>query len=211
MPATSAAVLTLASLERHGWINPELALMLVKMATDKRFSATFGNVLDYRPHEYARNTAMVTARSLDVEWLVMLDNDIVPRVSPLDIISAAPPNADVVGVRYGVTRGPQQLGFFPEPSLTRETFAEVDAVGGGVLCIRSSVWKRLPKGPWFQWKTKANSETLECEHGEDVSFCNLVRACGMHVFVHQQLAGHLRAQDITAVTCMMAQPAMQRR
>jgi hypothetical protein len=209
MPETSVLIQVLTSnLERHGWIVPDLAMKLVGMGRDPRFVTAFGNVHDYRPFEYARNKALADARNFDVEWCVQIDNDIIPQTSPLDIIASAPSDAAVIGCRYAISNGHKVAPtFFPEPKPNeQQPYEQVDAVAGGVLCIRNTVWKALPKGPWFQWKAKEGSELCEPEYGEDVFFCNLVRAAGMKVYLHHQLASHIHGQDITAVACAMHRP-----
>lgn len=192
-------VTLLCSVERHGWIAPDLAMLLVNMGRDSRFETTFATIMDYRPHEYARNVALQTARDQgNFDWLIQVDNDTVPHVSPLDVIALAPKDADVIGMPYGTTAGRQGLKFFPA-KIPSAPFEEVDAVGGGCLMIRSTVWRTIPRGPWFQWQTIPNSETLECACGEDVDFCNRVRAYGMHVCVHRTPAAHFHTQDISAI------------
>lgn len=205
MPETKPKVLavTLGSMERDGWVCPPLALTLIAMGRDARFETTFANVLGYRPHDYARNAALAVARDTNVDWTIQLDNDVAPAVSPLDIIANAPSDADVIACRYGVTKTSQSVEMFPKQvQFSSGNYQEVDAIAGGVLCIRSSVWRHLPHGPWFQIQCKQGSELLEWGCGEDVSFAALVRSKRMKVYLHKIPAGHLHTQDITKIAMM---------
>jgi len=205
----SVLILVLGSVERTGWPNHDLALALIHAGRDPRFACTFGNVLDYRPHDYARNVALAQARALNVDWLLQLDNDVAPNCNLLDMIAHAPADASVVGQRYAVRNSRESLFFFPQAAGSRSAYEEVDALGGGVLAIRSTVWQHIPKGPWFTWQYKEGSETRECECGEDVAFCRLVRQSGMKVYCYQQLAAHYHTLDLSALACAIAKGQRQ--
>lgn len=197
---TKVLVSLLGSLERHGWINPDLTLQLCAMVRDVRYETNVMTVLGCIPHAHARNVALKQALEMSVDWTIQIDNDIAPTHNPLNILANAPTDADVIGIRYGVTAGRQSLTLFPQPTQSSDTYAESPTVGGGMLFIRNTVWQKFPKGPWFTWKFKENSETLECEVPEDVSLCNLVRAAGMKVYVYQaDLVSHYHTQDVTQV------------
>lgn len=202
MPRVLVALL--CGLDRHNWLNPDLALTLVTMGRDKRFDCEFATILDFRPHEYARNTALAMARDGDYSWCLQLDNDVIPRVSPLDVIASAPSDADVVGARYAVTSGRDNLKFFPAKAPST-LYEEAEEVAGGMLMIKSSVWRAIPRGPWFSWMFKKDSETLENALGEDVWFCRLVRSRRLKVFCHKVDAGHLHTQDISRIAGTLEQ------
>lgn len=190
-----ALVLTLGSMERDGWVNPSLCFTLIGMGRDSRFETTFGSVLGYRPFDYARNVALAQARTENPEWCVMLDNDVVPAVSPFHLIADAPKDAAVIGVRYAVVKKNTPT-MYPERVQFLGDYQEVPEVGGGVLCIRSTVWQTIKTGPWFQICVKPG-ELLEWGLGEDVNFCHLVRERGMKVYCHKTPAGHLHTRDLT--------------
>jgi len=173
------------------------------MARDARFETTFGNTLGLRPHDYARNFALATARTEKPDWTIQLDNDVAPTVSPLDLIADAPSDADVIGVRYGIAKPSSSAGLWPEGlQFVSGNYEEVPAVAGGVLCIRSTVWQKIPRGPWFQIAIKQGSELLEWASGEDCMFCQLVRSKGMKVYVHKTPADHFHSVNLTEIAMM---------
>lgn len=192
-------------MERTNWLNPELVLTLITMGRDVRFECEFLTIRDFRPFHYARNWAMKVARDGDYQFCVQIDNDQILHTNPLDIIAGAPAEANIIGVRSGLTKGADAVGFFPEQE-PRTMFDEVLEVGGSCLIIRNTVWHRIPKGPWFAWATKENSELLECVGGEDQVFCQNARRHGLRVFLHGGPAlGHLHTRDVTAIASTMAQ------
>ncbi|MCU1301517.1 MAG: hypothetical protein JWQ87_1801 [Candidatus Sulfotelmatobacter sp.] len=207
-------VCCLVSTERQGWINPELSQMIFKMARDTRFDVEVANVKDAVPHEVARNLTIKIARDHNFDWLVSLDNDnFMPAGTPCDVIAAAGSEQSVIGLTYGLSEKESRCSLFPPMNLRTKIsglFQEVPCVGGGVLMVRNTVWKTIPKGPWFSWKC-GDTETLERRNesdgcGEDVAFSRLVQAHGFKVWTHRELlAGHYRTTDLTRMVCTMSQ------
>jgi hypothetical protein len=129
----------------------------------------------------------------------MFDNDTTPT-DPLSVLAeACQLGLDVVGLSYGaMIDGKQRLA-----TQTNGTgvggFLGVDLIGAGCLMVRSTVWQKISKGPWFKWTT-GDDELLSPQGGtgEDVFFCNLVRSAGFKIWTHRQLAGHYHSVDLTA-------------
>ncbi len=203
----------LTGAERTNWINPDLCMTLLQMSKDARFDCNFLPVPDKRPWEVARNWTIHAARHIKADWLISFDNDQFVYSNPLDIIAAAGKDQHVIGLTYGTARadgGRTQYLLFPSDGngASDGVFREVDTVGGGVLMIRSTVWQRIPKGPWFRWQ-HSDSELLDPTPGtcgEDIYFCRLVRQHGFKVWTHTQtLAGHYHTADFTGLARTFAQ------
>ncbi len=183
--------------ERQSWVNPPQVGTLISMSHDSRFAVTIKMVSDLRSFDSARNFCVDAARKGDADFLVMMDNDVCPRISPLEIIAQMAPDMSVVGLAYGIT-APDGLRLSSVGQHeTRGDFVEVDAVGAGCLILRSEVWKRLP-GPWFVW-TPQRDELLSPGVGEDIAFCRLVREHGFRVWSHRMPAAHFRTTDLTEI------------
>jgi hypothetical protein len=207
-------VCILTGTERGQWPCPELVEMLFRMARDQRYQVELATI-KARPVEVARNVALATARDHGFDWCVQLDNDnFMPVGTPLDVIASAGPEQHIIGLSYCIIPHGGQFALYPALAPASGMFREVEAVGGGVLMIRSTVWQKIPP-PWFRWVHGENTETLDrgtggC--GEDVYFCQRAREYGFRVFTHTQLlAGHWRTCDITAVTVTMANVSEQAR
>jgi hypothetical protein len=196
--------------ERQGWINPNLLMNVLQAVKDDRFAVEVITVRDCRPWEAARNVTIDAARKLGVDWLISFDNDNFVNRKVLDIIAAATDDQTVIGLRYGVGADTEQYHLFPSRVGTQAgPFREVDCVGGGVMMIRSAVWQKIPRGPWFRWQHDETSELLtpnanSC--GEDVYFSKLCRAHGIKLWTHaENLAGHYRTVDLTTMCTVQQQ------
>ena len=132
--------------------------------------------------------------------------------------AAAGTDKHVIGLTYAIG-GSVDAGYhmYPNEGHYRPSagaFREVSEVGGGVLMIHKTIWKTIPRGPWFRFLYAPDSELhlprTEEAIPEDKYFCNLVRQNGFKVWTHaEQLAGHYRTTDITQRTCTLAQLSEQ--
>ena len=205
-------VCVLTGTERQHWINPELCQMLRMMDRDPRFAMDFATVKDAVPHEVARNTTVKLARDHKVDWLISFDNDnFMTEGTPLDVLAAAGPDKNVIGLTYGVQAHPGKYHLYPthHSGIVEGAFEEVGGVAGGVLMVNRRVWEAIPSGPWFRWQHGAGNETLdrgEGACGEDAYFCELVRRHGFRVWTHTKLlAGHYRTTNLTRMVCTMGE------
>lgn len=203
-------VCVLTGAERTNWINPSLFLNLVRMLSDPRFELFFYPVHDARPWEFARNHAMDKARSMDADWLIMFDNDNFVYGNILDVVAEAF-DKEIIGLTSAIgtaafgTR-PQTYTLCPSPLKHAEAdgdFVRVEGVGAGALIIHRSVWKKIPRGPWFRWQ-HADNELLAFDPdktiGEDFYFCQLAGENGIRTWTHARvLAGHYRTADFTTM------------
>jgi len=203
----------LCGTERQHWINPDLTMMLFRMAKDPRFDVEVATVKDAVPYEVARNHTIQIARDHGFEWLVSFDNDnFMPTATPLDVITVAGPQHRVIGLTYGVPTEGKLYNFYPPLQYRSEAdgaFQEVPQVPGGVLIVNRQVWDKIPRGPWFRWYCGENKETLDRgkgAYGEDTYFCNLVKQHGFKLWTPRQaMAGHYRTTDLTGMVCALSQ------
>jgi hypothetical protein len=211
MAKPKVLICVLTGTERQQWPNPDLSLYLTQAAKDPRFEVCLSMVRDRRNYDCARNTTIHLARQISADFLVSFDNDIVPYVSPLDVIVKAGEDKQVIGMLYGIGSTGHGAGyrmFPPDVSVTAATapeFQEAEVVGGGCLIIHRSVWEKIPRGPWFRWVPDLN-ELLAPGPGfmaEDVYFCERVHQYGIKVWAYQ-FAGHYRTMDVTAVVGTLA-------
>jgi hypothetical protein len=211
MSKPKVLVCVLTGTERHNWLCPDLAMNLVTMARDPRFEVYFGPVINMRPFEAARNVAVDGARRIGAEWLLSLDNDNFVPGNPLDIIAAAGPNQHVISLSCGIQNAERSVAFSCTSDAAHAVegpFREIhECVGGGVLMIRDTVWKKIPRGPWFRWRHDDNELLTPGPgtRGEDGYFAELVRQRGFKVWTHQQKAGHYHTLDLTGIAGALLQ------
>jgi hypothetical protein len=185
--------------ERQHWPCPGLVRALLQMSKGARFTVEIEMIYALNPLDFARNTAVTMARTRNVDWLLMLDNDTAPTASPLALIQSAPTNADVVAMPYGSNFGDKfTVAVEFVPGVASGEFLGVKSIGAGCMALRSSVWQRIPKGPWFKIVSDETSELYKPKFTEDIYFCNLARAAGMSIWVHHSAgAAHYHTVNVT--------------
>jgi hypothetical protein len=93
------------------------------------------------------------------------------------------PNWNVIFLADGAlpNQGIAQNPYFANPE---KPFIDVAAVGFGLVAIRAEAFRELER-PWFDWKWdwKKAGPTIRKSYGEDVMFCDRIRAAGRRVVV----------------------------
>jgi len=73
---------------------------------------------------------------------------------------------------------------------------EVDATGGGCLMFNMEVFRKMPR-PWFKASLNPDGSVI----GEDVGFCQELKAAGYRIFVDTSVpAGHLTTMIVNTAT-----------
>jgi hypothetical protein len=206
-------VCVLAGTERNGWLNPYLALNLLKMAQDSRFTVEIELMIDKHPVDYARNCCVVMARERKAEWCFQIDNDQSFECDPLDVLHAGL-GKDVIGFPSMQANGEMQghsepicPNFRTLDNTERDgEFFTVGRIGTGAVAISQRVWKKIP-GPWFAWTAKPG-ELYEPEEGEDWFFCRRVQEHGFKVWAHSRIIPHWKIVE-TSRTGMHIQTLRQ--
>jgi len=187
-------IIVLGNSERGGWPCPPLGMTIINATHDARFRWKVEFLLDLRPFDFARNSAVALARKNSADFLVMCDNDVSCRMALADALAEMPSDVSVLGLNYAIGQNIPRLAGLGEHEI-RGNFVEVDSIGGGCLILRSEIWRKIP-GPWFKWVTK-NDELLTPDVSEDVYFCQLARQHGFRIWSHRLPAAHMRCVDLT--------------
>jgi len=196
-------VTPLCGVERGSWLNSTLLTSLVAASHDSRFEVTIEPAFGLIPVDYARNRCVAAARDKGFDWNVQLDNDQTVPPNVLDVIAEAGPAQDVIGLYSGLCadRGASfRFNVTTLPGVADRNFTGASRLGAGVLILHSSVWRALPKGPWFR-TVRADDELLTISQGEDYYFSNLAMAAGLRLWTHRMGAGHLHTVDLTRLAC----------
>jgi hypothetical protein len=188
--------------ERHGWINPVLFSRVCEWVRDERFQITLDiSGYGYRsPHE-ARNVVTNAFLNSEAGFLMMIDNDTVPK-SCLPEMALA--DRAIIAARVPVYGGGWNVYhldgvIFKEwnnaPSIVSEN---IDAVGTAAICIRKDVFYSMrddqPGLPFWMAKHSVDGRMLL---GEDLLFCSRVKDLGYELFVAEgHDCGHLRTMDL---------------
>lgn len=154
-----------------------------------------------------RNEAIAQAQQLKVDYVLFLDSDMIFPPGTLRRLLAH--GKDVVGATYVQREPPHRLlgKWAPDAQLTSDTIHEVEALPGGCLLIKLSVFDGMTK-PYFRTPAhEATEDTPEWIQGEDYYFCEQARALGHQVWLDVGLSlnlGHIGRQ----VNTIDVQPQM---
>jgi GT2 family glycosyltransferase len=164
------------------------------------------------PVDKARNQVVQFFLATNYDWLIMIDNDIIPPEHFLRVISAAEEDGKfVVGLPYPIikesavlmcvgnkTEDPRIVAMYntaPSPSWTK-----VDYAGTGLIAIRRCVLEKV-KSPWFAFQ-----EMLS----EDFDFCSKAAASGFQIWTNgDYVCDHLHTCSLLQVLAMQGRAAQK--
>ena len=176
--------------ERDGWLHPSLATFLVSLTGQNSRGLTMHLSSEHRPVDYARNCVVKEFLASTCEWLLMLDNDMVPPVNLLDMVDRAGDRMDIVVPRfYRAEAGPcdgVRLKLCWESfsgELAQNEWRELVCAGTGVMFVRRRVFERMGKQGWFRFIYDADGKITI---SEDVAFCQKARQAGFSVWGNQR-------------------------
>jgi hypothetical protein len=185
-----------------GWVRRELVTMILP-----RLYATPGvyvqleNLEESYAHPICSNRSKITRRFLetDCDYLLMIDDDIVPVANPADLVHTG---KDVIGCPAKVRKNTRTTvwvaykevdGLYaPVDIMTTDQNAdllEVDAVGSGCILVKRSVLEKLgPAG----WQVEFDEDGV-CKTGTDIVFCKRAKEAGFEVYcAHKYVCEHFK-------------------
>lgn len=91
-------------------------------------------------------------------------------------------------------------GYEPIDEWEENSLVEVDATGGGCLMFDMEVFRKIPY-PWFEFKKQEGTGRII---GEDILFCQKLKAAGYKIFVDSSLeCGHLTTMIVNRKTNLL--------
>jgi hypothetical protein len=201
--------------ERDGWVNPFLLSNLILASHDMRFSVAIEPVVDKHPVDYARNVCIAMARERNVDTLLMVDADQSwwPGYNPLNMLPNDLASKPVIGIPTMQRFSPEEACKGGEPFIPN--FRTMDGhkvensgeyfsashVGTGAMFIHRRIWEEvIPRGPWFVWRYKEDSELHETDGfagSEDFGFCELCARHNVPIWVHRRPIPHWKTCECT--------------
>jgi GT2 family glycosyltransferase len=151
----------------------------------------------------------------DNEWLLMVDNDVVPPINILEMIDygekvvSATVTIQKQGVPHPVVVKRREDGEYRrmsveeyEDTIQDSGLVEVDGVGTGCLLVHRSIFEEM-KPPWFKF-TYNEDGTLKL--GEDFYFSERLRQMEEPIFVSSEfVCKHYRKTDLTSFAEIVAE------
>lgn len=187
----------------QGWIRPEVAPLAARMSADERYNVSVKTVR-LSPSEDARNSVALDMLKNGFDYLIMIDDDVIPKRNPLDLVELG---LDVVGFAvpqwnmtcpefpiYFVGMDKQPNGSYAEHK-NREGLQRVDAVGSGCLLMSRRVLENVRAPFMRRW-----SEDGIAMLGLDFLFCEKAIAAGFPIYCHYDFqAEHVKELKLLEV------------
>lgn len=157
---------------------------------------------DNGPIDTLRNDIVQTAQQVKATRLIMMDADMIYH--PKTITRLLSHRLPIVGAlcfrRYPpfdsiMLRG-NVNGYLSVDEWGKDELVEVDATGAGCIMYDMDVFRRMPF-PWFKFRKDHNGIGV----GEDIGFCQDLRAAGYKIFVDTSIpADHLTMMAVNRNT-----------
>jgi hypothetical protein len=189
----------------HGWLRQEMAFAIIPtILKTADVEVTWENPTLSWGHPIDSNRNAITRRFLatDCDFLLMIDDDVVPRHNPAQLVYA---NRDVIGCPALVRQHGRCLNWSAyEPGAGGEGYMAVDLrrassdgdlapvaiVGTGCILIKRRVLEAIP-APF----TITRDEHGVTEMGTDFAFCQRAQAAGFEIWT----TPHLRCEHFKEV------------
>lgn len=158
---------------------------------------------DNGPIDTLRNDIVKKALAMDATKLIMLDTDMVYH--PKTVTSLLARNLPVVGGLSFRRYPPFDSIMLKRIGLQYESIneweegelVEVDATGAGCIMYDMDIFRKLPD-PWFKFRKE---EDTGRSIGEDIGFCEDLRAAGYRIFVDTSVpSDHLTTLAVNRAT-----------
>lgn len=188
IPKVLIAILT--THERVGWPTKQLADWLGNLRCNPSYAWQHTFAHNFIPAAGARNTIAKNFKDCGADWILMLDNDMVPPDNLLDAIKEAPSDAGVVVPKFYLWDETQRkvtlCWGIENPALTPSGHVAIDSdkyyllnkCGTGAIFVRPEVFQKVPP-PWFFYTYDDDANMTATE---DINFALKIREHGIKIY-----------------------------
>lgn len=181
----------------RGSVRKELSLQLIKWLKQTQYSV-FIEFTEEQPISHCRNNIVKKFLASDNQWLLMIDEDVVPSQNPLEMIEVdkdivvAPAPIYQYKVLWNIYKTDLK-GFWVPVDLSKEKeLIEIDAAGTGCILIKRRVLEAI-KSPFKRIFDEDGIETM----GLDLSFCKKAKERGFKIFASiKHKCSHYKTLDL---------------
>jgi hypothetical protein len=157
---------------------------------------------DNGPIDTLRNDIVQKAISIGATKLIMMDTDMIyhPKTITNLLIHQLPIVGALCFRRYppfdSIMLRKNGNGYEPIDEWEENELVEVDATGAGCIMYDMEVFRKMPS-PWFKFRKDDNEQGV----GEDIGFCQDLKAAGYRIFVDTSIpADHLATMAVNRNT-----------
>ncbi|HEX8838469.1 MAG TPA: hypothetical protein VF748_16115 [Candidatus Acidoferrum sp.] len=200
----------LVTYERNGWPHPSILQFFSDLPFQRNEIAyRVVPISNFIPAASGRNVFCKNFRDSDVDWLVMIDNDMELRQDFLLTVKDAPADAGIVVPAFylwdqtkaklvlcwGVDtdrplKDGEPIGSFPPG------FHELTKCGTGCIFIRPSVLRQMTY-PYFRY---VYNEDQGMDGTEDIQFCYAARQAGVKIYGNSSIkVGHYHSVELSSL------------
>jgi len=193
----------------NGWIHPELAIRLVEWSHDSEISIHLNMPIGLSPLDNARNTCVKDFLEDYYDYLLFIDNDIIPLPNALRELLAA--DKDIIAPLCFTWKQDDKGQGFPLPVAHRyaengeyrpyygKGIEETDIITGGMFLVKREVYEKMDRP--FAFTYHANGTVI---YSEDFYFSQQAQKLGYKLYTHYGLlCKHYRNIDIKEVNDLM--------
>ena len=168
--------------ERDQWINPRLAERLFQCIADgmsSKRTVAVDLIQGVYPVENARNRAVENFLGSPFQWLLMLDNDVIPPLNFLKIITEAESEGKFLfgvptpmigdkGLQWNIAHREDEVQCAFNVTLPAG-WNRCDFLGGSFLAARRPVFEAI-KNNWFNRLPNKGEDFSFCQRAQDAGF-----------------------------------------
>jgi len=185
------------SILNEGWIRSELTIKLAKWLRESKHDIYYESSY-LQPIEHNRNTIVKRFLESERDYLLQIDNDIVPTKNPLELIDF---QKDIISCPVWIYQEKLILNIYkqkedylvPVEPKEQTGLIEVDATGTGILLCSRSVLERVKK-PFERIYDDYGIAKL----GLDLAFSQKAKEAGFKIYSHlDYICKHYKTIDLS--------------
>jgi GT2 family glycosyltransferase len=197
------------AIPNNGWIHPELAIRLIDWTHDPEVSIHLNMPVGLVPLDNARNTCVKDFLEDYYDYLLFIDNDIVPLPNALRELLAA--DKEIIAPLCFTWEKDDNGQSFPLPVAHRyaengeyrpyygKGIEETDIISGGMFLVKREVYEKMDRP--FAFTYHANGTVI---YSEDFYFSQQAQKLGYKLYTHYGLlCKHFKTIDIKDINSLM--------
>ena len=174
---------------KTGWIWHELALRLTQWSHSQTFKMGYKFYPYLVPHDNARNTAVKGFLEDFWDYLVMIDDDIIPPIETIDELLKA--DKEIISPTCLTIKPDENNMTFPIPVANRydedhkyrpyygQGIEETDTITGGMFMVKREVYEKIERPFYFTYHKDGT-----VEYSEDFVFSQQCQSLGYKLYTH---------------------------
>lgn len=197
------------AIPNNGWVHPELTVRLIEWSHDPEISIHLNMPIGLAPLDNARNTCVKDFLEDYYDYLLFIDNDIIPPSNALRELLAA--DKEIIAPLCFTWKQDDKGNGFPLPVAHRyaengeykpyygKGIEETDVITGGMFLVKREVYEKMDRP--FAFTYHANGTVI---YSEDFYFSQQAKRLGYKLYTHYDLlCKHYKNIDIKEINDLL--------